>query len=149
MSVIVDALRQPSWMNRTRMTGYSRIFAGVAVLLALGWLSLSRGLLDPTGKVIGTDFLSFYAASKLALAGKVADVYRPALHHAEQIAIVGQDAGYAAFFYPPPFLLVCLLLALMPYLAALAAWLCATAAACWNPAARESTMASTCPAFTG
>ena len=46
-----------------------------------------------------------------------------AAHHAQQTAIFGRDTGYAAFFYPPIFLLVCLPLAVLPYLAALAAWL--------------------------
>jgi hypothetical protein len=37
--------------------------------------------------------------------------------------------GYAAFFYPPLFLLICAPLGVLPYLGALAAWLLATGAA--------------------
>ena len=55
-----------------------------------------------------------------------------AVHHAQENAIFGRDTGYAAFFYPPVFLLICLPLGLLPYLAALAAWLVATGAAYWR-----------------
>lgn len=52
---------------------------------------------------------------------------------AAEHANFGLDAGYAqdyyAFFYPPPFLLICLPLALLPYNAALAVWLTTTGAA--------------------
>ena len=40
--------------------------------------------------------------------------------------------GYSAFFYPPPYLLVCLPLALLPYFASLIVWLAATGAAYWR-----------------
>lgn len=126
MFASVDALRQPGWTHPARMVAYSRLLAGVPITVAIGWLALSTGLIDPAGSPIGSDFVSFYTASALALAGKVADVYRPEVHHAAQVALVGRSVDYAAFFYPPPFLLVCLPLALVPYLAA---WLCATGVA--------------------
>ena len=40
--------------------------------------------------------------------------------------VFGRDVGYAAFFYPPMFLILCLPLGLLPYLASLAVWLAAT-----------------------
>ena len=40
--------------------------------------------------------------------------------------------AYAAFFYPPPYLLICLPLAPLPYFASLALWLGATGAAYWR-----------------
>lgn len=129
MFASLEALRQPSWTTPARMVAYGRLLAGLPIALAIGWLAFSRGLIDPAGSPVGADFLSFYAASALALGDRVADVYRPALHHAAQAALVGRPVDYAAFFYPPPFLLVCLPLALVPYLAALAAWIGATGAA--------------------
>ena len=47
-------------------------------------------------------------------------------------ALFPRDAGYVAFFYPPPFLLLCLPLAALPYFWSLAAWLAATGFACWR-----------------
>lgn len=111
------------------MCAYGLVLLTVQGALAVALLAAARGGLDPAGRPLGTDFLSFYAASALALAGHAADAYRPTLHHAAEQAGFGRDTGYAAFFYPPTFLLACLPLATLPYLAALAAWLGATFAA--------------------
>ncbi|MBV9079215.1 MAG: DUF2029 domain-containing protein [Methylobacteriaceae bacterium] len=51
-----------------------------------------------------------------------------AAHGAAQTATLGRDIGYAAFFYPPPFLLICWPLAALPYLPALGLWLAVTGA---------------------
>ncbi len=95
-------------------------------------LSLAKDGLDPNGKALGTDFTSFWAAARLALSGHPAWVYDPALHYEVQsAAFAGVQIPYAAFFYPPPYLLVCLPLGLVPYLAALGLWLLLTGAVCW------------------
>jgi alpha-1,2-mannosyltransferase len=125
-------LREADWLDGPRAKAYVRILAGVMVVAVMGWIAMSHRGLDPTGKPLGTDFLSFWAASKLALAGHPASVYQPAIHAAAQrAAFGGADVGYAAFFYPPVFLLICLPLAALPYLASLGAWLALTGAACW------------------
>ncbi len=112
------------------MRGYAAILAGMIGGLGLLWIGLSHGGIDITGKPIGTDFISFWAASKLALAGDPMAAYDVARHGATEAAIFpGTDIGYYAFFYPPLFLLICLPLALLPYGAALAAWLGVTGAA--------------------
>jgi len=79
--------------------------------------------------VFGADFLSFYAASRLALAGAPADAYDVARHWALQTQTLASD-GYAYFFYPPTFLLVCWPLGLAPFFAALAGWTALGFAAC-------------------
>jgi len=120
-------LRDADWLDDGRARAWLRILAGLIMVGVVGLVVLSRGGLDPTGKPLGTDFLSFWAASRLALAGHPAQVYQPALHAAaEQSVFPGARLGYAAFFYPPVFLLICLPLAALPYLASLAAWLIAT-----------------------
>lgn len=120
-------LRDADWLDGDRARAWLRVLALVVVAGVAGLVALSHGGLDPTGKPLGTDFLSFWAASKLALAGQAAAVYQPAIHaQAEQSAFPGAQIGYAAFFYPPVFLLICLPLAALPYLASLAAWLAAT-----------------------
>jgi hypothetical protein len=127
-SVILRSLREAEWLDAARAKAWRNILLVISLLAAAGWAALSRGGLDPLGKALGTDFLSFYAASRLALAGHPAAVYDVAAHRAAEIAVFGRDVGYAAFFYPPLFLLICLPLATLPYLAALAAWLAATGA---------------------
>jgi alpha-1,2-mannosyltransferase len=133
LRILTSVFRDADWLDGRRATAWLRILAAVMVVVAGAWIALSHGGVDPTGKPLGTDFLSFWAASKLALAGHSAQVYDPAAHAAVQrAAFPGTDIGYAAFFYPPVFLLICLPLAALPYLAALAAWLAVTGLACWQ-----------------
>ena len=126
---LMHAVGQADWLNGPRARAWRNILLAMTCLEALVWVLFSRDGVDPTGKPLGTDFLSFYAASKLALGGDPASVYRVELHRAAQISVFGRDLGYAAYFYPPPFLLVCAPLAVLPYFAALAAWLATTGAA--------------------
>src|SRR5579863_7622199 len=125
-------LRDADWLTRERAAAYCRIIFAVTFGLALLWIALSRGGVDSTGKPLGTDFVSFWTASKIALGGRPAEVYDIAVHQAEQAALFSRDVGYSAFFYPPPFLLICLPLATLPYLWSLAAWLAVTGFAYWR-----------------
>ena len=103
-----------------------RILLGVTLAGALCWIALGSGGLDREGKPIGTDFVSFWTASRLALDGRPDLAYDVGAHWAAQKALFGPKLGYTAFFYPPPALLICLPLALAPYFWSLAAWLAAT-----------------------
>jgi hypothetical protein len=130
-------LERADWLDAARARAWRNILLVLTGLAVVGWCALSRGGLDLLGKPLGTDFLSFYAASKLALGGHAADAYSPSLHHAAEVAVFGRDTGYPAFFYPPLYLLICAPLAVLPYFPALIAWLGATGAAylaairCW------------------
>jgi alpha-1,2-mannosyltransferase len=127
-------LRDAEWLTRDRAAAYCRIIFAVTFGLALLWIALSHDGVDPKGKPVGTDFVSFWTASKIALGGRPADVYDIAVHQGEQTALFSRDVGYSAFFYPPPFLLICLPLATLPYLWSLAAWLGVTGFAYWRVA---------------
>jgi alpha-1,2-mannosyltransferase len=132
--LLLGALSRAGWLTAKRARAWGWLLLGVTTAIALAWVATSRNGLDLAGRPLGTDFTSFWTASKLALAGTPASAYDVAAHHAQQVAIFGRDTGYAAFFYPPIFLLVCLPLAALPYLAALAAWLTATGALYWRMA---------------
>ncbi len=123
---IIEVLREADWLDAKRARGYCLILAILSLVVAIAYLGLSRGGIDPMGKPVGTDFASFWTASKLALEGRPADVWSMAQHRAVQAETFGADAGYAAYFYPPPYLLVCLPLAVLPYTLSLIAWLLAT-----------------------
>lgn len=99
----------------------------LAALLIL--VGTSRGGIAMNDMPVAGDFLSFWAASDLLLAGRPADAYRPELHIAAQARVFPGLEGYFAFFYPPVFLLLCAPLALLPYGASVAAWLAATGGA--------------------
>lgn len=119
-------LRDAAWLTAARATAYARLLAGMTGVACLVMVAMSHGGLDPRGEPLGTDFLSFWAASKLTLAGTPALAYDPLAHAGVQAAAVGHGEGSYAFFYPPLFLLVCWPLALLPWPAALLAWLGAT-----------------------
>ena len=119
-------LSDADWLTSERARAWCRILAVLSAVAAIAWVSLSRGGLDPLGQPLGTDFLSFWTASRLTLDGQPAAAYDPATHAAAQHALFpASTAGYFAFFYPPTFLILCLPLAAIPYLAALGVWLAA------------------------
>lgn len=72
-------------------------------------------------KPIAMDFLSYWAAAKLALSGKIASVYSLTAHHAVEIRISPID-GWLPFAYPPPFLLIVTPVGLAPFWLAFALW---------------------------
>jgi len=122
-------IRDASWLHAKRVRAWCLILFAVNVLGFAVWIGVSHGGIDPDGKPLGTDFMSFYAVSKLALTGHAAQAWDPYAHQAAQDAIFGRRLGYWAFFYPPAYLLVCAPLALVPYGFSLCAWLAGTTAA--------------------
>ena len=80
---------------------------------------------------LATDFVSFYAAGRQALAGAASQVYAHMAHHAAEEAATAPGMPYVYFYYPPIYLIWCELLALPPEPAAfflfqaasLSAWL--------------------------
>jgi hypothetical protein len=91
--------------------------AGIAVLLA----TLRHGL-DPRGKPAGADFIIFYAASRLTLAGQALAAYAPHALLAAERALFPASRGLFLWTYPPPFQLLIAPLSFVPYGVALAAW---------------------------
>ncbi len=111
------------------MLAYLRI-AFLVQSLVFGFLILRThdvfGPIDP----VTTDFVSFYAAGRLAENGTPALVYSPDIHKRVEQQVVGNPKiGYFAFYYPPVYLLICQVLAVLPYLVAFLAWVGATGAA--------------------
>jgi hypothetical protein len=74
------------------------------------------------GKPLGVDFLPFWAASSLALAGEPSAAYDFSRLRSAEEAVVKTNF-VQPFFYPPNFLLIVLPLSLVPYLASLGIWL--------------------------
>ncbi len=123
----LDWLKHANWLDEARVRGYLRLLA-LLNLAALVWLiGTSAGGIDRNGYLLGTDFISFWAVGKVLLAGGSA--YDSAAHIAVQRTLYAGHSGYTAFFYPPPFLLVCAPLGLVGYFPALAVWLAGTGAA--------------------
>lgn len=96
---------------RAAAVGFSILF--VIVALWAVWILYT--------KPIAMDFLSYWAAAKLALSGGIASVYSLTAHHAVEIQIAPID-GWLPFAYPPPFLLVVAPVGLAPFWLAFGLW---------------------------
>ncbi len=120
-------LRDARWLTADRVRAYGLMIATGFAAMAL-WIIASEVFVYHTPGVLGGDFLSFYAASKLALSGHAAEAWHRAAHLKVEHSLAPTQ-GYLAFFYPPPYLLLCWPLALLPYGVALTLWILATAGA--------------------
>lgn len=99
---------------------------GQAVFLAAAFVK-GTWLLDPSGQAIATDFVNVWAAGRQVLDGEPAAVYDVALHKAAEVAAAGHGFdGDFPWIYPPAYLFVAVLLALLPHGAAFAVWLALT-----------------------
>lgn len=124
---MVSALRDADWLTTARVHAYARTL--VLVLAAFWAVELWAMAYGSAHTRLVTDFRSFWAASRLALAHDPMGAYRPQVHYGVERAIPGQaGAGWAAFFYPPIFLLICLPLALLPFWWSALGWVVATGA---------------------
>jgi hypothetical protein len=117
------------WLTLQRVTVYPRIFAAIYAIAAIAWVSLSVDFIDAKGKPLGYDFITFWAASLLALAGEAAASFNlDRIYAAERVAVPANESVFL-WHYPPTFHLVILPLALVPYLVAYSAWIATTFAA--------------------
>jgi alpha-1,2-mannosyltransferase len=76
------------------------------------------GLIVPLRRPATTDFVSFFAAGKLAAAGTPQLAYDQIAHYAAEQHAAQPGIQYNYFYYPPIFLIVCDILAHFPYLIA-------------------------------
>ena len=116
---LIEQLRRADWLNRDRVIAWSIVLL-IEEALLLGFLALwQHGAFVPVAPS-SSDFVSFYAAGKLALAGTPALAYDQAAHYLAQQQATVQGAPYQFFFYPPVYLILCAGLAMMPYYLAFA-----------------------------
>lgn len=80
------------------------------------------GVFDNEGLLIGRDFVVFWTASVLSLAGEVSKVFDFSQFHAMQEELMGTTVPIYAWLYPPVGLFAILPLGLLPYLWAYTLW---------------------------
>lgn len=120
--------RDTHWLNPTRLSHYPRILLTLFIAIAIGWVVLSKGMMDMKGKPLGYDFITFWGASHLGLTGHPVDAYDiRRLFDAEKLAVPALHSFYV-WYYPPAFYLLILPLAWLPYLVAYASFVTATLA---------------------
>ena len=98
------------------------------VYLATAWTQGSW-LIGADGKNLFNDFVTIWSAGKMALAGQAAQAYDWARLKPVDETVVGPVSGYLGWPYPPTFLLVASVLALLPYVSAFFVWVFGTFAA--------------------
>jgi alpha-1,2-mannosyltransferase len=126
---LIDGARHARWLTRGRIIAGGQLLLLMEltflVLLALWQHGVIAGQVAPTS----SDFVSFYAAGKLTLAGTPGLAYDQAAHFLCEQRFTVAGAQYQYFFYPPMFLLLCAPLALLPYYVAFYGFEIATLAA--------------------
>lgn len=110
------ATRHRRWMKIAGRLLWMELVGGYALI------SLYVFIRRLDGGNPGADFIIYYAASLLTLAGDAASVFDwPALRAAQATVIAG-PIKYLPWLYPPPLLLLATPLATLPYIPALAVW---------------------------
>src|SRR5947207_12274713 len=123
---------EPSFASIAGFLTGPRLARACAALLALEiavflfLIAGTHGWVVPLERATTTDFASFYAAGKLAAAGTPALAYDQAAHHAMEQAVTAPGIEYQFFNYPPVYLLLCAVLAQLPYLAAFVLFIAGT-----------------------
>jgi alpha-1,2-mannosyltransferase len=112
------AMRSGAWLDRQRILAYGTILLVLEIAAFLFFIAGTHGLIVPTTEPTTTDFASFYAAGDLANAGTPHLAYDQAAHWAAEERATEPGIRYQFFYYPPVYLLLCALLARLPYLVA-------------------------------
>ena len=130
MAELRETLASGAFLHEGRVRAWLAIGTVATVAMVAFGLLTSKGLDDITGRPLGTDFISFWTAARVAIDGPVDSAWDMVRHGSLQAQIFGPSDTFAAFFYPPVYLFLCWPLGYMPYLTALVVWLTATGLAC-------------------
>jgi arabinofuranan 3-O-arabinosyltransferase len=115
-----------AWRARLPVYG-TAIVLSYALILA-GSLWQRHWLIDADGYAMATDFIAWWSAGRMAIAGQAADIYDWTLHKAVQVAAIGRDFDdFFGWLNPPHFLLVVTPFALPDYVIGFIVWVIATA----------------------
>lgn len=123
----MDALRDGCWLTPARLQAYAlMLLAGYAAFVVWMWAT-SHGVLDVYGRPLGTDFANVWSSGRLVLEGRPEAAFDPDIQRPYQQALLGMGAEwFYGWHYPPMFLGLAALLALLPYMPALAVWVVST-----------------------
>jgi hypothetical protein len=115
-------LKSGSWLTPERLRVYPALLLSFEAIAILVLVVTSDGRHDFLGRPLGTDFAQVWIAGREALGGHPEQPFDLASHFAEQRTFFGPASDVYGWHYPPYFLGLAALLALMPYPLALAVW---------------------------
>lgn len=118
--------RSGAWLDRRMLRRCAAILLALEIVGFAFIVAGTHGWIVPLAKPCTTDFVSFYAAGRLANAGTPQLAYNIAAHFAAEQSVTAPGIGYQFFYYPPVYLILCAALARLPYLAAFVAFAAAT-----------------------
>lgn len=103
------------------------VLLGVMHLVGFGLnaqaqLAGGEGLLLAPGHPLGGDFVNLYAAARLALAGRIGEIFDPATFAAFEASIIPGEIGVRLWAYPPTSLFLAAPFGLFDFLVGLALW---------------------------
>jgi alpha-1,2-mannosyltransferase len=119
---LVGQLRQADWLVRDRIIAWGIVLFYTELLVLLFLALWQHGVFVAVTTRTASDFVSFYAAGKLVVAGVPQLAYDQIAHYLAQQEATAVGAPHQYFFYPPVYLILCALLASMPYLVSFAAF---------------------------
>jgi alpha-1,2-mannosyltransferase len=122
MAGFIAVLRSGAWATRDRARMVALLLLGFSVLAVVLVAVPSDGLHDWRGRPLGTDYSNVYAAGTYVLDGEPTAPFDPRLQYAREQAIFGEHTDFFGWHYPPFFLGLAALLALMPYALSLLLW---------------------------
>ncbi len=124
----VDVLRS-NWANAPRLLVLLLLCLCLLCAASLRILWGAEGTNDAMGRLLGGDFVAFWAAGKAFLSGEPILPYNLDWFARFTQQLVGEHAPRLAFNNPPTFYFLAIPLGLMPFLPALAIWLAGSYAA--------------------
>lgn len=113
----ISFIRDAAWLNGARARGY-------AVILGLASLALLANSYIKAMGADGTDFLAFWGAGNVTVAGDPAAAYDLAAQ--QQVQTATGSEGWFAFVNPPPFLFAAAPFGALPFPLAWIAWVAVT-----------------------
>ncbi|GAC1551764.1 MAG: glycosyltransferase family 87 protein [Beijerinckiaceae bacterium] len=116
------SLKTGSWLTPERLRVYPALLLLLQSLAILVLVVTSDGRHDLLQRPLGADFAQVWIAGTEVLAGHPEAPFDPQTHFAAQQAFFGPATDVYGWHYPPYFLALAALLALLPYAAALAVW---------------------------
>jgi hypothetical protein len=116
--MVASALRDAAWLTGARARQWIRPFA-IALFGYVGAAALLIAIASIDKKPPALDFDAFWVAGRLVLEGQPAAAYDNTAVEAVERAATTMPPGCLAFYYPPPFLLLCAPLGLFGFTAAL------------------------------
>ena len=120
---LLTQLRTGDWVTLRLLRVYPLLFFVILLAVTLAAITFRQGVLDPSGKFLGTDFISFWSASHLLWQGRPEAAYDLEALKTVPESFFPVEGPVYAWMYPPMVFIVIAPLAALPYLPALSVWL--------------------------